>query len=332
MHWKRAVGISMLGGAMVGLAAATGTKAAGHRVRSIHDPRLDEPLAPPPVTDLLIATHDGGELHAVEVGSGQPVVLLHGVTLQWWVWSAVIRLLSTRYRVIAWDMRGHGRSRAGRDGVTLEACADDLSTLIDHLALRDTIVVGHSMGGMVLGRFSERHADVFHERVSGAVFLATSAAALSVKGIAGGLIAGSDVVARAGSASVRRPWLAMRWRNNDTTAALVRMAFGKHPTAQMVDDVRVMLADVPTETLAQAGGSIAAHDVRSFLPSVKVPTIVVVGTDDRLTPPVHARQIADVIPGAELVVLPGIGHQVMQEQPEAVVAAVDRLASAGRRS
>ena len=327
MQWKRTAGIGVLGGAMVGLAAAAGAKRAGHKVRATHDPALDEPLAPPTVTDLLIPTHDGGELHAVEVGSGRPVVLLHGVTLQWWVWTAVIRLLSPRYRVIAWDMRGHGRSRAGTDGVTLEACADDLSTLIDHLALRDTIVVGHSMGGMVLGRFSQRHAEIFHERVSGAVFLATSAAALSVKGLAGGLIAASDVVARAGAASVRRPWLALRWRNNDTSAALVSLAFGSHPTAQMVEDVRTMLSQVSNETLAEAGGSIAAHDVREFLPSVKVPTIVVVGSRDRLTPPVHGRQISDFIPGAELVVLPGVGHQVMQEDPQAVVDAVDRLAA-----
>ena len=72
-------------------------------------------------------------LHAVVTGTGPPVVLLHGVTLQWWVWSAVIRLLRSDHRVIAWDMRGHGESKAGTRGVTLEACADDLAQILIEL-------------------------------------------------------------------------------------------------------------------------------------------------------------------------------------------------------
>jgi pimeloyl-ACP methyl ester carboxylesterase len=255
------------------------------------------------------------------------VVLMHGVTLQWWVWSATIRLLRERYRVIAWDMRGHGASVAGRHGVTLEDAASDLAEVLESLDLRDCIVVGHSMGGMVAGRFAAQYHDVLAERVSGLLFLATSAAPLSIKGLAGGLSASAGVVARMGKASVRNPRLAYHWRDTDVSAAMVRLAFGHRPTARMVDDVRKMLAETSNQTLAESGAAIADHDVRDELAAVAVSTMVVVGDQDRLTPPGHARALAELVPGTELVVLPGIGHQVMQEAPAELVAAIDQLAA-----
>jgi pimeloyl-ACP methyl ester carboxylesterase len=87
-----------------------------------------------------------------------------------------------------------------------------------------------------------------------------------------------------------------------------------------------MSADMATATMIEAGNSLAEHDVRADLAAVDVPTVVVVGDVDRLTPPGHAREIARIVPGASLTVLPGIGHQVMQEHPAAVVDAVEELA------
>ena len=112
-----------LGVAMLGLAGAAATLRTGRKVRREVDPVLDDPLAPPTDgTHHELDTHDGGLLHAVEFpGEGRPIVLLHGVTLQWWVWASTIALLRGRHRTVVWDMRGHGRSRAGSEGVTLEA-------------------------------------------------------------------------------------------------------------------------------------------------------------------------------------------------------------------
>ena len=96
---------------------------------------------------------------------------------------------------------------------------------------------------------------------------------------------------------------------------------------RMIDDVRRMLVEVPPRTLSEAGASIAAHDVRAELANVDVPTIVVVGDHDLLTPPAHAAALREVVAGAQLQVLAGVGHQVMQEEPIAVVAAVDLLSA-----
>jgi pimeloyl-ACP methyl ester carboxylesterase len=108
---------------------------------------------------------------------------------------------------------------------------------------------------------------------------------------------------------------------------MVRLAFGRHPTARMVNDVRTMLAQTSSETLSESGAAIADHDVRDELAAVAVATMVVVGDQDRLTPAGHARVLAQLIPGTELVILPGVGHQVMQEAPAELVAAIDQLAA-----
>lgn len=313
---------------MTGVTAVAAVNIAGKRARARRDDLLDDPLSPPEdVTHHDIATADGGSVHVVDTGAGQPVVLLHGVTLQWWVWSAVIRMLRADHRVIAWDMRGHGRSVAGRRGVSLEACADDLTAVLETFDLRDAIVVGHSMGGMVLGRFVVQSADVARDRVGGAVFLATSCNSLSRRGIAGGLVAMAKHLATVTRAGITRPRLTYDWHEGELSAAMVRMAFGPRATGRMIDDVRRMLAEMPPQSLMEAADAVATHDVSRDLAGFAAPTVVVVGDKDRLTPPVHATAIVKAMPHASLRVLPGIGHQVMQEAPDEVVAAVSAVAA-----
>ncbi len=314
--------------ALVGVAGTLAVREVARRVRRSTDRDLDHELtAPDDVTHLDLPTHDGGSLHVVEAqGEGRPIVLLHGVTLQWWVWSAVIRRLRGRHRVVVWDMRGHGRSRAGTDGVTLEAAATDLVQVLERLDLRGAVVVGHSMGGMVLGRFSVQHRDVLAERVAGRVFLATSAASTSIKGLAGGMVAVAGMLVPLSRAGMRNPRLTYPWRDTSLSIAMLRPVFGAHPTARMVEDVRQMLAEVSTTTLAESGASIAAHDVRKELGAVDGPALIVVGDEDKLTPPSHAAALTELIEGSTLLRLPSVGHQVMQEAPDLLAGAIERFA------
>ena len=327
MNWRRLVGIGAVG-ATAAVAGITAINLAGRRVRARAEHELDDPLTPPTdVEHLQLDTPDGGTLHAVLTGRGRPVVLLHGVTLQWWVWSAVIRLLRDRYQVVTWDMRGHGESIAGDRGVTLEACADDLHLLVEHLDLHDAVVVGHSMGGMVLGRFAVQHHAELHERMSGLVFLSTSAAPASFAGLQGGLASAAKLISRSAERADRTGRSPYNWREGNVSALMARPVFGRRVTNRMVDDVRQMLAAVSQRTVAESCSSIATHDVRAELAAVDLPAWVVVGDRDVLTPVAHARGIAESIPGSKLEVLHDVGHQVMQEDPAAVALAVDRLAS-----
>ena len=327
MSMKKTLGLGLLGTSMVALGGVAAASVVGNRLRRRHDDRLDDPLDPPTdVTHHHISTHDGGVLHAVEMGTGdRTLVLMHGVTLQWWVWSAVMKLAATDHRVIAWDMRGHGESRAGSEGATLEAVADDLDLLLMTLDVEHATLVGHSMGGMALGQFHKRHLQDYEQRVDALMFLATSAAPASAPGIAGALGTVTRATSRLAQAAVERPRLGYHWGDNGFSATLVGTAFGPAVTGRMISDVRHMLADCPQLTLAQSSGSIAVHDVREDLAGVRLPTMVVVGSHDRLTPPLHARTLAAIIPGAELVTLPGIGHQVMQEAPDALVELIGGL-------
>lgn len=329
MSLMKKLGFGVLGAAAVGVAGVAAVNRYGHRLRDRHDAVLDDPLAPPAdVTHHRIPTADGGTIHVVDTGGeGRPVLLLHGVTLQWWVWSAVIRLLRLDRRVLAWDMRGHGESLAGDRGAVLEACADDLAEVLVALDLRDAVVVGHSMGGMALGQFVVRCPDVLAERVGGTVFLATSASAVSSRGVGAGLVGVARAVSDVAGAALRNPRLAYHWKDTDVSAALVSAAFGPRATSRMIDDVRRMLADMAPQRMAEALASIVGHDVTDGLSGLRAPTAIVVGTKDRLTPPVHAALLERLIPHAQLRVLPGIGHQVMQEAPEEVVAAVAAVAA-----
>lgn len=310
---------------MAGLAGGAAVRVNGRRLRGRTDPELDTLLEiPDDVVHHHLASSDGGTIHVVEHGEGRPVVLLHGVTLQWWVWSALFRLLEDRYRVLAWDMRGHGESITGDDGVTLEAVADDLAVVLEELDLTDAIVVGHSMGGMALARFCADHHEVLAARVGGLMFLATSAASMALPGLAGGAVGAANLVAR-----IMTDGRSMRygWNDSDLSAVLIRRVFGKHVTSKAIDEVRRMLSEVEPRTAAEAGAAIATHDVRAALAHVDVPTLVVVGTDDHLTPVAHAKIVAEEVTGARLHVLDGIGHQVMQEDPVALAALVDELAA-----
>jgi pimeloyl-ACP methyl ester carboxylesterase len=318
------IGAAVTAGA--GVALGTAVRSLGHRVRTEHDGRVDDLLRR--VDDVRhhhLTTDDGGTIHVVEAGSGPAVVLLHGVTLQWWVWRPMFHLLRDDHRVLAWDMRGHGDSRSGSRGVTLGAVADDLSTVLARLDVHDAVVVGHSMGGMALARFCTDHHRMLHNRCRGLVFLATSAAPVALGAVAGGAAGLVELVQRLATAGMESPRWRYAWPDSNVSALIVRLAFGRRASGAAVDQVRTMLSDVDPRTTAEAGRAIAEHDVRDDLSHVDLPSIVVVGTADLLTPPAHARGVAAAIPGAELRVLDSVGHQVMQEDPTSLAGIIREL-------
>ncbi|MEZ5320859.1 MAG: alpha/beta fold hydrolase [Microthrixaceae bacterium] len=236
----------------------------------------------------------------------------------------MIRLLRDDHRVVAWDMRGHGRSRAGRDGVTLDAVAEDIATVIAACDLDDVVLVGHSMGGMAMCHFARLHPRLLAHKVRGLAFVATSARVLpppswraDVKTLGG--VAGALLLA---GLRVPSPY---RWRHGDLSTAMVAIAFGPDATARMVDDVRVMLSEARPETMVEAGRSISTHDELDHLGSVHTPTEIVVGDYDRLTPPAHAQALHRAIAGSRVTVVERAGHQVMQEAPHELCSVIRSL-------
>lgn len=312
---KLLVGAGLIAGATA--AAAYGVQRAGRRIAATSDPSVDDLLEPPgDVTHHHLSTFDGGTLHVVEKGpkegdDGRPIVLMHGVTLQWDVWAGVFSELADDHRVIAWDMRGHGGSAPGDEGVTMSAIGTDVVTMLSDLDLTDAVVVGHSMGGMGLARFCADHIPTRDRRVAHAVFLSTSASPLNP--IAVGTAAQRAVVDLfARGTRIRRR---ESWQESDLNRVMLRVAYGRDATGRAVADLARMGAEMDPDFLADAGMAIGTHDVVDDLREVELPSTVITGSLDRLTPPRHARALAEALPSADLVLLPGIGHQVMQEDP-----------------
>jgi pimeloyl-ACP methyl ester carboxylesterase len=314
-----------LAAAALGAAAAAGTVLLRHSTSTMKaraDPRLD-PLydLPGDVAHHQIPAADGGSLHVLERGRGRPLVLIHGITLQAAVWSPQLHQLADRYRVLAMDVRGHGGSQVGADGFGRKVAAQDLAAMLDHFDLRDAVVVGHSMGGTILMEFAGDFPDQVAKRLAGMVFMDTAAYQL--------LPSPALPVAKALGRHVKerfesgRPVPHRQFGEDDLSWAMARLAFGRRPSAKAVDQVRRFLEEVPQSTSLPAGIDLLDHDARSVLGATHTPSLVLVGSRDVLTPVFAARRVARFLPNARLEVVPGAGHQLMQERPDEVAALLD---------
>ncbi len=313
----------------VGLLVGPGRRRAAARVGARTSPDVDDDWfdLPDGVSRHDIASHDGGSIHYLEIGSGRPLVLLHGVTLAGEVWAPIMHLAADRFRIIALDVRGHGASVVGDDGVGRTPAAHDLATLLETLDLHDALVMGHSMGGMILGRFCGDFPEVLRSRVAGVAFMDTAVAQLIPPGL--------DVVAdRVGAAILAREaaGAVTPHPHPDVELLATRVAFGRHPSGRAVRIATRLSRELSDEYRSKLWIDLFDTDNRDGLARVTQPATVIVGSRDALTPVWAARRIMDNLADGELVVLPGVGHQSMQEAPRAVVAALDDLASrAGAR-
>ena len=285
-------------------------------------------------TDAFV-TADGTELHIEESGAAKAaatLVLVHGWTQDCRTWDPVqTELGDTGCRVLRYDLRGHGGSSPAAKGTaTIEQLADDLAELLAHRVPSGPVVLaGHSMGGMTIMALAARHPELVAARVAGVAFVATACGEMDqlTLGLPG----------RAGNAAVRiarqaGEWLAAMQRERvPLRPALARsgaraLVFGKRPRRSDVAVVADQLLRANPANLGEFQQAIAAHDQRAALFSLReTPAAVLVGDRDRLCPISRARAIADELPDAEYVLLPGAGHMLPQERAGEVAARIARL-------
>lgn len=271
---------------------------------------------------------DGGVAHAVEIGTGPPVVLVHGVTLAVEVWCQQLAELSVNHRVIAVDVRGHGQSVVGADGFSggMGRLAADLRQVFDALDVHEAVLVGHSMGGMVaLQLVTQEPTAWVGRRVRALALVDTSA----------GPLAGLGTLRRAHgpmSAAVSKAMLVTEGlgvgvaRSADVQWWTARFAFGPDPAPSQVAFAQSLGSATSVTTLAGLLPVLAGFDVADRLPGIELPVLVVVGTHDHLTPPSHSRRMVDALPRAELVELARAGHMAMLERPHELARLIDELA------
>lgn len=306
--WKR---VGLAAGAVGALAGAVvaGERIAARRLRAAPDTGRTAPLPAEFDASWRLPAHDGGELFVVEAGAGPVILLSHGVTLSLRAWSHQLRDLATAgFRVIAFDHRGHGESTVGEAGHGIEQLGADVRSVLEGLDLRDVVIVGHSMGGIATQALCLHHPEVARERVAGIVLLST--------------LARSPFAANPGLARVST-WLAERvpdgtgiLRARDLGLVIARLGFGRAPSAAHVEATRQMILGTDPLTRRDAVVALAGLDLTGRLAEIDLPTLVVCGTADLITPVAESRRIARRIPGARLEEVAGGGHMLMFERPE----------------
>jgi pimeloyl-ACP methyl ester carboxylesterase len=303
--------------------------------------RLAELAAPAGVREHQIAVSDGGSVYVVEhgpagpagPGGGRPVLLLHGVTLSSAVWHYQLRdLAAAGHRVAALDFRGHGRSLAGSEGYTIDRLAADVEEVTAALGFEGLVVAGHSMGGMVALRMLARDPALAAGagRVGALMLAATSASPVRHRGVplARGLVAAArPLLMRSAALSARLPGPTLP--ANDLAFLLARITFGDAASPGEVSFTGSLTSEVPARVSAALVLDIVRFDAEAVLDSIRLPTVVVVGDHDLMTPVSHAKAMAAAIPGSSLEVLAGCGHMVMLERRTEVNQLLTGLAGAG---
>lgn len=286
------------------------------------------PYSPPAsARELTAVSADGARLHVEVHGpeDGPAVVLVHGWTCSTAYWAAQIRDLAADHRVIAYDQRGHGRSPA-HTTCTADALADDLEAVLAATleSGEKAVVVGHSMGGMTLIAASGRER--LREHAAAVLLCSTGSSRLVTESLV--------VPLRAGRL---RHWLTRRILGarapmgpvTPIARRILKYAtMGPGSAPEMVEACARIVHACPRQVRYAWSHVLDALELDHAVRELPMPTAVIVGTADRMTPAVHARELAAALPDcAGLTELPGIGHMTPIEAPELVSGRIRELAS-----
>ncbi len=243
------------------------------------------------------------ETVALEVedhGEGIPVILLHGFPLSSQIWTPVRTAVEQAARLITPDLRGFGSSEKPPTGYGVGELAGEVIRLADAVKIDRFVLGGHSMGGYV----ALRVAAAWPERVAGLILVDTRAEADAPEGRER-RNAGIARIA-AGDAS---DFL------DEFVAGLVGPS-SRARAPRVLAELRAIAAEAAPEALAGClAGMRDRPDSSALLPALAVPTLVIVGQEDSLTPPAASRSMAAALPRATLVEIPSAGHTPSMERP-----------------
>lgn len=308
----------------VAAAAVTGGlvgNAVLRRRRAQYDGAHDLDDLPP--SDLgPIRSFDGTELAVRASGDpARPVMLfVHGFSLDMTIWHEQWTKLAADYYCVLVDLRSHGRSAAASSGdVSLQAMAHDVAAALDAVSpTRPAVLVGHSMGAMSILAMAEARQGSFGERVAGVAFLGTASADL-LRGAMGSV---TDLL-RPRSGGLRRAARRMDLLRKallanpaDPSGAIARLTqFGPDAPPEIVDHVLKLAGGARSHVWTDGLAGLMEMDLRHAVGHVRVPSLVLVGEHDRVTPPAAAVQLSGALPMGALAVIQGAGHMAMLERP-----------------
>ena len=250
---------------------------------------------------------NGIDLAYSDEGRGSPVVFLHAFPLNRTTWEPQVAGLADRYRVITIDLRGHGESDAPMWRYTLDQFAEDVKGLMDHLALPRATFVGLSMGGYILFALYRKYPTLIR-----ALVLADTRATADVPDAKAARFSMAQVAYRRGASAIADLMM----------PKLLSPASLTH-RKDLQDQVRSIITGNQVSGII---GDLMAMEERPdstpLLPTVTMPTLVIVGEDDAASPPDEVKEMSRHVPEATFVVIPGAGHLSNMENPESFTAAI----------
>jgi pimeloyl-ACP methyl ester carboxylesterase len=304
------------------------------------DPDAAEPIGSLAGESLWVESFDATRIHVRAYGpvdAQRTLVLAHGAIESHVIWHYQVRdlLADGNYRVIAYDARGHGRSGPARGPqantpFTAYTMARDIVAVVQQATQGRVVLCGHSMGGMAIQGLWQ-HGEIVHiaDRVAGIVLLNT-AYTTDLRGWRGKGSLGERVFERVEDVLQRIPAPPklidrVRMGTNDLTLLIGRFVYGKQPSRRQVATSVRMYETTPSATL-HAFIDLARFDSHDALSTIDVPTLVIGGSRDRVTPVWLSEEIAKCVPDVELVVFEDCGHTAVFERHEEVSAHLKKFA------
>lgn len=319
--------------------AAAGRWVARRDVRRM-DPEAGEPLGSLRGTPRTVRGPRASRLYTEWFPPAGPgagtLVFTHGWCLNEAVWHHQKRDLSgDRFGLVTWDLPGHGHSPGLAPGaLTLEYCADALARVVDEHADGGTVLVGHSLGGVITLAYLHRHPETARRLIKGAVLGSTPIMhfARSVAGNWPGAwlesraigtliqkVVESELAERVLGRDMGRTDLSLSYR-------VVRWGFGRRPSLSQVLFVRDAIASVRPDVRGETHRLMTTCNLAPLLPGVRVPALVLIGGRDRMVNPEESRVLAERLPRGRGVVFPDAGHAAFLEDHRRFNAEVRRFA------
>jgi 3-oxoadipate enol-lactonase len=257
------------------------------------------------VSDRFVDVN-GVRLYVMDRGRGRALVFLHGLGWDHTLWRGVTQAFSDQYRVIAGDTRGHGRSTKPDGPYTIALFSADWFAALKNLRVHQACIIGFSQGGMIAQTLAVEHPEI----VGALVLVSTSC--------------------RSDPAAYEALEARIRVARSEGPAAAARLAaqsvFSRGFMQARPDAVEEFVqwrAGMDQEALVHATRAGYGFDVSARLAAIQVPTLVMYGEEDVLTPPSVVTSVASHIPGAELLGVPGAGHMIPVEKAGEFELALD---------
>ncbi|MBA2444504.1 MAG: alpha/beta hydrolase [Nocardioidaceae bacterium] len=346
-----------LAGAVVGVVATAAAARVLADRRHPSQPSMSEstePLGSLRGDTHIVTADDGVGLHA-EVderedwtGGSQPssaadpaaddapltIVFTHAYALNLDCWHFQRSALRGRHRLVFYDQRSHGKSgRSDSEHSTIDYTGRDLAAVINQLVPEGPVLlVGHSMGGMTILALADQQPTLFSDRVVGVALIATTAEGLTpetmgLPGLPGRII--HRLTPPLVATLAKTPRLVESGRRATSDIGLMvtrRLAFGGPVPQEWVDFTDNMLAATPFEVVADFFPGFGSYDKRDALLMLRtVPSVVVCGSSDSITPLSYSRNLAEALGTGEVVELSNAGHMVILERHTEVTQAIERL-------